>query len=97
LPVVDNFAAEYADEVDFVAPAWKGSFEATEARAIELFSSGRVLWGLDEGEEVFSAYGVAAQPVTFLIDAERRIADTWFGLRSEPDIRAAIESLAGSG
>jgi hypothetical protein len=97
LPVIDNLAAEYSGRVDFVAPAWKASFEATEARAEELFHSGRVLWGLDEGEEVFSAYGVAGQPVTVLIDVERRIVDTWFGLRAEPEIRSALESLAGSG
>jgi hypothetical protein len=96
LPVVDNLAAEYSEKVDFVAPAWKASFEATEARADELFRSGSVLWGLYEGGEVFSAYGVTGQPVTFLIDPERRIVDTWFGLRTEPEIRSAIESLTDS-
>jgi hypothetical protein len=97
LPVVDNLAAEYSDRVDFVAPAWKASFEATSARADELFRSGQVLWGLDQDEEVFAAYGVSGQPVTVLIDEGRRIVDTWYGLKNEAEIRTALDSLAASG
>lgn len=93
MPVVDSLAAEYSDQVDFVAPAWNGTFEATEARADELFQSGEIMWGLDEDEDIFELYGVPYQPVTFLIAADDTIVDTWSGLREEPEIRAGIEGL----
>jgi hypothetical protein len=93
LPVVDGLAAEYSDRVDFVAPAWKSSFGATESRAEELFQSGEIMWGLDEEEEIFIAYGVPYQPVTVLIAADRTIVEAWDGMRPEPEIRAALDDL----
>ena len=93
MPVVDSLAAEYADEVDFVAPAWRSSFEATETRAAELFQSGEIIWGLDEEEEIFGLYGVPYQPVTVLIAADKTVVESWDGLRPEEDIRAALDDL----
>lgn len=93
MPVVDGLAAEYGDRVDFVAPAWKSSFEATEARANELFQSGEITWGLDEEEEIFSLYDVPYQPVTVLIAADQTVVDAWAGLRPEDEIRVALEDL----
>jgi hypothetical protein len=93
LPVVDSLAAEYGERVDFVAPAWKSTFELTEARAQELFRSGRIIWGLDETEEVFRLYGVPYQPVTVLIAGDRTVVEAWDGLRPESDIRAALDLL----
>jgi hypothetical protein len=93
LPVVDSLAAEYGERVDFVAPAWKSSFELTEARAGELFQSGRIMWGLDETQEVFRLYGVPYQPVTVLIAGDRTVVEAWDGLRPESDIRAALDLL----
>lgn len=93
MPVVDSLAAEFADEVDFVAPAWRSSFEATQARADQLFQSGRVMWGLDEDEEIFELYGVPYQPVTVLIAGDGTVVEAWDGLRPESEIRAALEDL----
>lgn len=93
MPVVDSLAAEYSEEVDFVAPAWKSTMEATRRRAEELFQSGSVLWGLDEDEAVFSAYGVPYQPVTVLIAADGTVVESWDGLRAEEEIRAALDHL----
>ncbi len=93
MPVVDGLAAEYGDRVDFVAPAWKSSFEATEARADELFNSGEILWGLDENEEIFQLYGIPYQPVTVLIAADQTVVEAWDGLRPEDEIREAIDDL----
>lgn len=93
MPVVDGLAAEYGDRVDFVAPAWKSSFEATEARADELFDSGEIMWGLDEDEEIFQLYGIPYQPVTVLIAADQTVVEAWDGLRPEDEIRAAIDDL----
>lgn len=93
MPVVDDLAAEYGDQVDFVAPAWKSSFDATVARADELFKSGQIIWGLDEDELIFEAYGVPYQPVTVLIASDKTVVEAWAGLRSESELRVAIEDL----
>jgi len=93
LPVVDSLAAEYADRIDFIAPAWKSSFSATEARAQELFQSGQIQWGLDEEEEIFELYGIPYQPVTVLVAADGTVVEAWDGLRAEDEIRAAIDEL----
>ena len=93
MPVVDQLAAEYADQVDFVAPAWKADFESTAFRAEELLRSGEVMWGLDEDETVFGLYGVPYQPVTILIGADRTVVETWPGLRTEEEMRQSIEDL----
>lgn len=93
MPVVDGLAAEYADEVDFVAPAWRSSFEATQARADQLFQSGLVMWGLDEDEEIFQLYGVPYQPVTVLIAGDGTVVEAWDGLRAESEIRTALDAL----
>ena len=93
MPVVDSLATEYADEVDFVAPAWKSSLDATRVRAEQLFGSGEIMWGLDEDEEIFRLYGVPYQPVTVLIAADRTVVEAWDGLRAEDEIRAALDEL----
>lgn len=90
---MDTLAGEYADRVDFVAPAWKSTFEATEARARELFDSGEIMWGLDEDEEIFSLYGVPYQPVTVLIASDGTVVEAWPGVRPEEEIRQALDAL----
>lgn len=93
MPVIDQLAAEYSDRVDFVAPAWKSDFASTEARAAELLPSGLVMWGLDQDEDIFSAYQVPYQPVTVLIASDRTVVESWPGVRGEESLRAAIENL----
>lgn len=97
MPVVDNLAAEYGDRVDFVAPAWKAGLGATRSRAEELLTSGRIMWGLDEEEEIFRLYGVVYQPVTVLIAADRTVVEAWDGLRAEDEIRASLDRLVALG
>ncbi|HSM44351.1 MAG TPA: hypothetical protein VK969_04970 [Acidimicrobiia bacterium] len=96
MPVVDSLAAEYGDRIDFVAPAWKSSFAATEARARELFQSGQIQWGLDENEEIFELYGIPYQPVTVLVAADGTVVEAWDGLRAEDEIRAALDELVAT-
>lgn len=76
-----------------MAPAWKSSFQATEARAGELFQSGQILWGLDEDEDIFERYGIPYQPVTVLIAGDQTVVEAWDGLRAEEEIRAALDDL----
>lgn len=93
MPVVDKLAAEYGDEIAFVAPAWRGTQEATARRAAELMPSGKIRWGLDAEEAVFAAYGVPYQPHTVLIGADGVVVDSWAGVRGEDAIRESIEAL----
>ena len=93
MPVLDQISVEYADDVAFVAPAWKGTFEDTAERAGQLLSSGNIMWGLDADESIFQAYGVPYQPVTVLISADKRVVDTWSGLQEEQVIRERLDAL----
>lgn len=93
---MDGLAVEYSDRVAFVAPAWKGTAEATARRAAELLPSGKVRWGLDAGEVVFSAYSVPYQPVTVLIGSDRTVFDQWAGALEEEEIRRRIEELVAA-
>lgn len=76
-----------------MAPAWKSTFELTEMRAEQLFQSGEVMWGLDDDEDIFGAYGIPYQPVTVLIGADRTVVEAWDGLRAEAEIRSALDDL----
>ncbi len=93
MPVIDELAAEYGDRIDFVAPAWKSTPEATFARGNELLQSGKIFWGLDEEEEVFSAYGVPYQPVTVLIAHDRTVVTEWAGMQDPAEIEAWLNEL----
>ena len=77
----------------FVAPAWKANLSATTRRANSLLRSGAVMWGLDEQQRIFSAYGVGYQPVTVLIGADKTIVHTYFGAQGSSTLRAAVEEL----
>lgn len=93
MPVVDEVSADYADDVTFLAVAWKGSLQDTAAKAEQLIPSGRVKWGLDVGEDIFALYGVPYQPVTVLISADKTIVDAWPGVVSEDEMRAKLDAL----
>ena len=93
MPSVDALAVEYQDRVAFVAPAWKADLSATRRRAEQLLGSGAVMWGLDESQRIFSAYGVGYQPVTILVGADKTIVKQMFGAQGSSTLRAAIEEL----
>ena len=92
MPVVEAVAQDYADEVEFVAVAWKSDLDSTAARAAELLPSGVVRWGLDEPEAVFAAYGIGYQPWTVLVVDGVEVA-RWAGALSEADLRSNVEAL----
>jgi hypothetical protein len=97
LPVIDQLAEEYGDQVAFLAVAWKGTQAATAERAGELLPSGVVRWGLDETEDVFSLYSIPYQPASVLITRGKTIFERWPGARSESEMRNAIEGLIATG
>lgn len=96
MPVVDEISKDYADEVDFVAVAWRGTPADTAERAGQLLRSGNFKWGLDAKEEIFALYGVPYQPVTALISADKVIVGGWAGVQSEEYIRSALDRLITS-
>lgn len=51
------------------------------------------MWGLDETQDIFAAYGVGYQPVTILVGADKTIVKTLFGAQGASTLRAAIEEL----
>ena len=77
----------------FVAPAWKANLRDTADEAARLLRSGAVLWGLDENQRVFSAYGVGYQPVTILVGADKTIVKQMFGAQGSSTLRAGVEEL----
>lgn len=96
MPVVDSISADYADQVDFVAVAWRGTAADTAAQAAALMPSSNIKWGLDAEEVIFAAYGVPYQPVTVLISADKRVVGGWPGLQDEAAIRTALDMLIAS-
>ncbi len=96
MPVVDALAAEYSDQVAFLAPAWKASFDATAQQADRLLPTGSVQWGLDESQDIFELYGIPYQPATVLVGADGTIVESWLGARDEAAMRESIEALLQS-
>ncbi len=58
-----------------------------------LMPSGRVLWGLDETKEVFSAYGVGGQPAGAIIGADGSLVSTWSGVRDPEAVREVLDTV----
>lgn len=93
MPAIDRLAQEYEGRVAVVAPAWKSSLEDTAEAAADLIPSGKVLWGLDEAQEIFAAYGVGGQPAGALVAADGSLLVTWPGARNPDDIREDLDAL----
>jgi len=89
LPVVDQVAADYQDDVTFLAVAGKAEMGPTAEVADELFSS-NLQWGL--GPQIWELYGVPGQPSTVLI-AQGVVVDMWFGATSPEFLKERIDNL----
>ena len=94
MPVVDQIANDYLDEVSFVAVAGRSDLDSTAAAAERLFSE-NLAWGLDES--IWELYGVFGQPVTVLITGDDRVVAGWFGLLDEDEIRKRIDGVVALG
>jgi hypothetical protein len=93
LPVIDQVAADYLDEVRFIAVAGRSSFEATAERAPQWFS--RLDWGYDE--TIWDLYGIPGQPASVLITGNDVIVDRWFGAAGEEQLRQSLDRLVALG
>lgn len=96
MPVIDKVSADYADDISFLAVAWKGTEEATRARAGELIPSGRIPWGLDAEENVFQLYGIPYQPASVLITHDGIVLNSWAGAVGEDQLRTELDALAAT-
>lgn len=95
MPAVEGLAEEYEGRVTVVAPAWQSSLENTARVAEKLIPSGRVLWGLDETQEIFAAYGVKHQPAGAIVSARGELVATWPGVEDSDTIRGVLDTLLG--
>lgn len=93
MPVIDEVAADYEDQVRFLAVAGSSSLEATADAAETLFS--RLDWGLDES--IWDLYGIPGQPASVLITGNDVIVAQWFGAAGEEMLREALDALVAAG
>lgn len=89
MPVVDEVANDYVDDVTFLAVAGRGDLGATRDEAARLFSN-NLKWGLDDS--IWDLYGVPGQPASVLI-ANGVVVDVWFGALNEAEMRSRLDNL----
>jgi hypothetical protein len=89
LPVVDEVANDYVDDVTFLAIAGRGDLGATREEAARLFSD-NLKWGLDDS--IWDLYGVPGQPASILI-ANGVVIDGWFGALDPAELRSRLDNL----
>jgi hypothetical protein len=89
LPVVDQVANDYLDDVSFLAVAGRSDFARSAAAAPELFSR-NLAWGYDDS--IWDLYGVPGQPTSVLIK-EGVVVDVWFGAIGESALRKKLDSV----
>ncbi len=90
MPVIDTVAADYLEDIAFVAVAGRSDMARTAPAAAELISD-NVAWGLDDG--IWELYGVPGQPASVLI-ANGVVVDQWFGALGEDALRERLDRLA---
>ena len=89
MPVVDEVANDYLDDVAFLAVAGRGDLDATREEAGRSFSD-NLMWGLDDS--VWDLYGVPGQPASILI-TDGVVVDMWFGAIGEQELRTRLDNL----
>jgi hypothetical protein len=88
LPVVDEVAGDYQNDLEFLAIAWKSDPERAAERASELFSD-NLKWGI--GDQIFSLYGIPGQPASVIV-SDGVIVDSWFGAIAEGELRSRLDA-----
>lgn len=89
MPVIDQVANDYINDITFLAVAGRGDLDSTRDRAADLFSN-NIIWGLDD--DIWSLYGIPGQPTSVLI-ANGVVVDLWFGALAEPEMRERLDNL----
>jgi hypothetical protein len=91
LPVVDDVANDYLDDVYFLAVAGRSGFDRSAAAVPRLFSD-NLAWGYDDS--IWDRYGVPGQPTSVLIQSGV-IVDVWFGAIGAESLREKLDTVAG--
>lgn len=95
--MLDQVSQDYEGQVAFLAVGGSGTLEATAQKAVEWMPSGRVLWGLDESQHIWSLFGASGTPTTVMLGPDGEVFGGWSGARGEEAMREQIELLlAGS-
>jgi hypothetical protein len=89
LPVIDEVASDYLDDITFLVVAGRGELGATRERAGTMFSD-NLLWGLDDS--IWGLYGIPGQPASVLI-TDGVVVDLWFGAIGEVELRKRLDNL----
>ena len=89
MPVIDQVANDYLNDVTFLAVAGRGDLGATVEEAGRLFSD-NLTWGLDDS--VWDLYGIPGQPASVLIVGDV-IVDMWFGAVGEDELRTRLDNM----
>lgn len=89
MPVIDEVANDYLDDVEFLAIAWRSDPNRAQERADELFSD-NLKWGIDEN--VFELYGVRGQPASVIV-VQGIVVDAWFGAVGEAELRRRLDAV----
>lgn len=89
--MLEQISADYQGQVTFLAVGGSGTADATAERAEEWMPSGRILWGLDDSQHVWSLFGVSGTPTTVLLGPDGEVISGWSGERGESGMREAIE------
>ncbi len=93
MPVVDEIAADYADQVRFVAVAGRSGLAETAEVAGQLISN--IEWGLDDS--IWDLYGVPYQPVSFLITGDDIVFERIDGVLYGPqELRQRLDALVAT-
>lgn len=95
MPIVNSLAADYGDDVTFVAVAGRSTLEASQARAAVWFPSDQIMWGYDDG--LWQTYLIPGQPAGVLISSDNVIVDRWFGNIGKEAIMERLDTLVAIG
>jgi len=89
LPVIDEVANDYLDDVVFLAVAGRGDLGATREAASQTFSD-NLDWGLDDS--IWDLYGIPGQPASILV-TNGVVVDKWFGAIGDQELRTRLDNL----
>jgi len=93
LPSIETLGADYQGRVVVLAPAVQSGLDRAVGVAEQLLPSGLVPWGLDEDQDVFSAYGFRGVPAGAIVAPDGTLMDTWQGSRDIDEIKAVLDDL----
>ncbi len=93
--MVSAVAADYQDQITFLAIAGRSTVDASRSRVGVWFDPELILWAYDDS--LWDRYAVPYQPRSFLISSDDVVVGGWFGALSEAELREQLDRLAAIG